>query len=294
MPHLIRIGVTGSYGKTSAKHMLGTILARRYRTLITPKSYNTPMGVVRTINEQLRPKHRMFVCEMGARQVGDIREICDIVKPTYGILTSVGIAHLEAFRTTVLLKKSLKVPFVHLCNGKFARIQRYMAPVLGATLTFGFREFWVNGRDFMLNGSVIRLRALHNTNSNSNASAAAKEGALNTIERMRRYGFNFLITGNYNFRAGDMSYIDGLLDGCQESGMLMSFSLPHVSHFNWKLHEPDVAKRYTDMTRWLIRRVQNNPAVVMYAMNHNATGYHGDQNPLKLDGVYQPEPKDLD
>jgi len=161
-------------------------------------------------------------------------------------------------------------------------------------VTFGFREFWVNGRDFMLNGSVIRLRALHNTNSNSNASAAAKEGALNTIERMRRYGFNFLITGNYNFRAGDMSYIDGLLDGCQESGMLMSFSLPHVSHFNWKLHEPDVAKRYTDMTRWLIRRVQNNPAVVMYAMNHNATGYHGDQNPLKLDGVYQPEPKDLD
>jgi len=48
---------------------------------------------------------------------------------------------IEAFRTTVLLKKSLKVPFVHLCNGKFARIQRYMAPVLGATLTFGFREY---------------------------------------------------------------------------------------------------------------------------------------------------------
>ncbi|NMA47631.1 MAG: hypothetical protein GX945_13825 [Lentisphaerae bacterium] len=161
-------------------------------------------------------------------------------------------------------------------------------------ITFGFREFWINGRDFMLNGSIIRLRALHNTNSNDSAGAASKEGVLNTIERMRRYGFNFLISGNYNFRAGDMSYIDGLLEGCQESGMLMSFSLPHVSHFSWKLHEPEVAKRYTDMTRWLIRRVQNNPAVLMYAMNHNATGYHGDQNPLKLDGIYRPEPEDLD
>jgi 3-dehydroquinate dehydratase len=48
---------------------------------------------------------------------------------------------LDAFRCTVLLKKSLQVPFVHLCNGKFARIQRYMAPVLGAALTFGFHAY---------------------------------------------------------------------------------------------------------------------------------------------------------
>jgi beta-galactosidase len=160
-------------------------------------------------------------------------------------------------------------------------------------VSFGFREFWIEGRDLLLNGSVIRLRALHNISSNTHASAAAKEGVLNTIERMRSYGFNFLITGNYNFRAGDMSYIDGLLEGCQETGMLMSFSLPHVNQFNWKLHEPEIRERYTAMTRWLIRRVQNNPAVVMYAMNHNATGYYGDQNPLKIDGVYQPEPAEL-
>lgn len=48
---------------------------------------------------------------------------------------------LEAFRTTVLLKNNLTVPFVHLCNGKFARLQRYLAPMLGATLTFAFREY---------------------------------------------------------------------------------------------------------------------------------------------------------
>ncbi len=54
---------------------------------------------------------------------------------------------LESFRTTVLLKNTLSVPFVHLCNGKFARLQRYVAPMLGATLTFGFREYspYANG-----------------------------------------------------------------------------------------------------------------------------------------------------
>ncbi|NLT57858.1 MAG: UDP-N-acetylmuramoyl-tripeptide--D-alanyl-D-alanine ligase [Clostridiales bacterium] len=109
-PDLTVIGITGSYGKTSMKYILAELLSERYDTLMTPESYNTPMGVVRTINEQLRPKHRMFVCEMGARQVGDIREICDIVKPTYGILTSVGIAHLETFRTTDnILKTKLEL-----------------------------------------------------------------------------------------------------------------------------------------------------------------------------------------
>ena len=46
----------------------------------------------------------------------------------------------ESVRTTLLLKKELKVPFVHLCNGRYARLQRYVAPALGATLTFGMRD----------------------------------------------------------------------------------------------------------------------------------------------------------
>ena len=102
----IVIGVTGSYGKTSVKYILSELLREKYNTLMTPESYNTTMGVVRTVNEQLRPQHQVFVCEMGARQVGDIKEICDIVHPTYGIITSVGIAHLETFRTTENIRKT--------------------------------------------------------------------------------------------------------------------------------------------------------------------------------------------
>ncbi len=96
---LIRIGLTGSYGKTSVKHILGTILAEKYPTLITPASFNTPMGVSRAIRERLTPSHQIFVGEMGARHVGDIKEMCRLVKPTIGIITSVGPQHLETFKT---------------------------------------------------------------------------------------------------------------------------------------------------------------------------------------------------
>ena len=55
------------------------------------------MGVVRTIREELKPIHQIFVCEMGARNIGDIKELCDIVHPHYGVITSVGPQHLETF-----------------------------------------------------------------------------------------------------------------------------------------------------------------------------------------------------
>lgn len=97
MPDLKIIGVTGSYGKTSVKYYLQTLLKSKYNVLVTPASYNTPMGVVKTIREELKPIHEIFVCEMGARNIGDIKELCDIVHPHYGVITSIGPQHLETF-----------------------------------------------------------------------------------------------------------------------------------------------------------------------------------------------------
>lgn len=99
MKKLKRIGITGSYGKTSVKFFLGVILSEKYNTLVTPASFNTPMGVARIIREELRPSHEIFIAEMGARHVGDIKEMCRLVKPQYGILTSVGPQHLGTFKT---------------------------------------------------------------------------------------------------------------------------------------------------------------------------------------------------
>lgn len=99
MPDLKIIGVTGSYGKTSVKYFLSTLLSCRYNVLHTPGNYNTTLGVVRTIREQMKPFHEIFICEMGAREVGDIKEICDLVHPDYGIITSIGPQHLQSFHT---------------------------------------------------------------------------------------------------------------------------------------------------------------------------------------------------
>jgi UDP-N-acetylmuramoyl-tripeptide--D-alanyl-D-alanine ligase len=94
---LLKIAVTGSYGKTSVKHFLFDILSEKYSVLMTPGSFNTTLGVVRTVREQLQPIHEIFIAEMGAKRRGDIKEICDIVNPNFSILTSVGQQHLESF-----------------------------------------------------------------------------------------------------------------------------------------------------------------------------------------------------
>ncbi|MEA4854579.1 MAG: UDP-N-acetylmuramoyl-tripeptide--D-alanyl-D-alanine ligase [Christensenella sp.] len=96
---LIKIGVTGSYGKTSVKFILGTILKQKYNTLVPPQSYNTPMGLTRVIREQMTEENQVFIAEMGARHVGDIAELVDLVHPQIGILTSIGPQHLETFHS---------------------------------------------------------------------------------------------------------------------------------------------------------------------------------------------------
>ncbi len=99
MPHLTIIGITGSYGKTSTKHYLYRILSEKYNVIMTPGSYNTPMGVIRTVREMMKPYYDIFIVEMGAKQIGDIKEICDLVAPSIGIVTAVGEQHLESFKT---------------------------------------------------------------------------------------------------------------------------------------------------------------------------------------------------
>ena len=99
VPDLKVVGITGSYGKTGTKYILTRILSEKYNTLCTPESFNTPMGVVRTIREKMRADTEIFVCEMGAKNVGDIKEICNIVHPDMGLITSVGPQHLETFKS---------------------------------------------------------------------------------------------------------------------------------------------------------------------------------------------------
>lgn len=96
---LLKVGITGSYGKTSSKNILKEVLSNHYYIHASPKSYNTPMGLTITIRNHLKPLHQMFIAEMGAYKRGEIKELARLVKPKYGILTSIGPAHLESFKS---------------------------------------------------------------------------------------------------------------------------------------------------------------------------------------------------
>lgn len=167
MPDLIVIGVTGSYGKTSTKHVLTKLLSEKYNVLMTPGSFNTTMGVVRTIREQLSATHQVFVVEMGAKNRGDIKEICDLVKPKYGIISSIGPQHLETFGSmeniaatkfelAEAVRKNGGVMFLNYDN-EWIRNREFK----GAVVTYGTKEdedFYACGISPSTAGSVFSIK----------------------------------------------------------------------------------------------------------------------------------------
>lgn len=95
----IVIGVAGSYGKTSTKFVLETILAERFRVLKTPGSYNNLLGISRVINSELKPEHEVFIVELGGYRRGDIKKSTDLVHPRISIIAAIGPEHLERLKT---------------------------------------------------------------------------------------------------------------------------------------------------------------------------------------------------
>jgi UDP-N-acetylmuramoyl-tripeptide--D-alanyl-D-alanine ligase len=93
------IGITGSFGKTSVKHILGHVLDMNAPALVTPGSVNTPMGISRIVRERLETRHRFFVCEMGAYGPGSIARLCRLAPPDIAVITAVGYAHYERFKS---------------------------------------------------------------------------------------------------------------------------------------------------------------------------------------------------
>ena len=92
----IKVGITGSFGKTSVKNFAAVILSEQFRVIATPASYNTPVGIARAVNEG-GLDCEIFLAEMGARRKGDIAALCDMVCPSVGVVTGVTCQHLETF-----------------------------------------------------------------------------------------------------------------------------------------------------------------------------------------------------
>lgn len=105
MKELKVIGITGSYGKTSSKNIISDILNVKYNALPSPKNFNTPYGLIITVNNHLDKFDDILIAEMGAYKIGEIKELCDLVKPKYGILTKIGTAHIEIFGSQENIQK---------------------------------------------------------------------------------------------------------------------------------------------------------------------------------------------
>lgn len=99
------IGITGSYGKTSSKNVLNSILNVKYNTFASPRNLNTPKGLMTTINNDMDKFTEIFIAEMGAYKRGEVKELCDFVHPKYGIITRIGTAHLESFGSQENIQK---------------------------------------------------------------------------------------------------------------------------------------------------------------------------------------------
>ena len=96
-PYLIKIGITGSYGKTSTKYILNSILSSKYNVCMSPHSFNTAMGLCQVVDKYLEPYHEVLIAEMGANTCGDIAFLCKLIEPQMGIVTGVGNQHLRTF-----------------------------------------------------------------------------------------------------------------------------------------------------------------------------------------------------
>jgi UDP-N-acetylmuramoyl-tripeptide--D-alanyl-D-alanine ligase len=156
------IGITGSYGKTSVKEFLYQILKTKYKVLKTPESYNTLLGVAKVADLELDSGYEYFICEMGAYKIGEIKEICNMVNPQYGIITGINKQHLETFGSLANIIKGKFELIDAIPQNGFAVVNADSGSILSnlkkynkKIITYGFsdKKFSaekINGNEFVL------------------------------------------------------------------------------------------------------------------------------------------------
>lgn len=188
MNNLKIIGITGSYGKTSSKNIISDILNVKYNALPTPKNLNTYYGLMTTINNHLDKFTDIFIAEMGAYVKGEIAGLCKLVKPQYGILTTIGTAHLESFGSEQ-----------NIIDGKFELIESL--PKDGFAILNGDDEKQVNYK--LKNKIKIIWIGINNKDADvvaTNISGNSKGTSFDVIFKgdKNKYHFETKLLGNHN------------------------------------------------------------------------------------------------
>jgi beta-galactosidase len=158
----------------------------------------------------------------------------------------------------------------------------------GYPVRFGFREFWIDGRDFYLNGTRIFLSAVPLDNAQVGAAVATYEAAKESLLRLKSFGINFVYTHNYGCEPGSHLSFAEILRAADDVGMLVALSQPHFGHYEWDGDDADQTNGYARHADFYTRVAQNHPSIVAYSTSHNGTGYSEDMNPHLMDGIQDP------
>ena len=153
---------------------------------------------------------------------------------------------------------------------------------------FGFREFWIEGRDFYLNGTRLYLSLVPLGNADVGAALSTYAAARESLLRLKSFGINFIYTHNYGCEPGSHLSFEEILRAADDTGVLVALSQPHFSAYEWKSPEADQTNGYANHAAFYVHVAGSHPSVVAYSMSHNATGYNEDTNPLMIDGLSDP------
>lgn len=141
-PNLKIVAITGSFGKTSTKEALFTLLFKKYYVVKTPKSFNTPLGIAQTVLEDIKENTQIFICEVGAYKMGEIAKICKLINPQFGVITAIAPQHLEKFgsieniaKAKFELPQSLDKEGIAILNSQYSEIKR-LAPTVSSKIIF--------------------------------------------------------------------------------------------------------------------------------------------------------------
>lgn len=149
------IGITGSNGKTTSKELISTVLATQYQVHYTKGNFNNHIGVPLTLL-QLDKTHEIAVIEMGANKPGDIKELVEIALPTHGIITNIGRAHLEGFKSLEGVIRTKTELFDFLAQNKAHIFANKQDEIIVGKLPATTRNHFYND-DHELGGSLLKL-----------------------------------------------------------------------------------------------------------------------------------------
>ena len=188
MEKLKIIGITGSYGKTSSKNILSDILNIKYNALPTPHNWNTYNGLIMTVNNYLDKFTDIFIAEMGAYVKGEIAGLCKLVKPQYGILTTIGTAHLESFGSEENIIKGKFELIESLPKDGFAVLNGDDSKQVNYKLKNKVRVIWIG-----INNKDVDVRA-----DNIKCSNKGTEFDVLFKNSDEKYHFQTKLLGNHN------------------------------------------------------------------------------------------------